>query len=91
MHVWGSNAKGQLGIGHYTNQHRPMRLENLPHIKELAVTGHQNLALSKDGDVYLWPSLKEGERVSLPQIIPFVKTKLTRVACGYNFAVLVTT
>lgn len=55
--AFGSNFKGQLGMGNYIDLHKPTRIESLPHnsIKEISACGDQNLACTKDGEVYIWP------------------------------------
>ncbi len=43
--------------------------------------------------MFIWPCVKDGRRVSTPEQILFnsPKIKIHQVACGFNFAVLVTT
>ena len=45
------------------------------------------------GEIYIWPCMKHGQKISVPQLIPFstTKVKIHKVACGYNFGVLLTT
>lgn len=93
--AFGSNAKGQLGMGNYEDLYMPTRVEALPEnsIKEIAACGDQNLACTLDGQVYIWPCVKEGQKISIPQSINFAseKIKISNVSCGYNFGILLST
>ena len=92
---FGSNSKGQLGMGHYEDQFIPTKIDNLPNnsVRDIATCGDQNLACTSQGAVYIWPCVKEGKRISVPQHINFAndKIKISSVTCGYNFGILLST
>ncbi|CAI2359384.1 unnamed protein product [Moneuplotes crassus] len=93
--AFGDNSKGQLGMGHYKEIHTPTRIQALPEnsVKEISTCGNQNLACTTSGKVYIWPCVKEGHKISIPQCIGLEspKTKICSVSCGYNFGVLLST
>lgn len=90
--AFGSNSKGQLGMCNYDDLYMPTRIDTLPlhSVKEVATCGDQNLSCTHDGEVYIWPCVKEGKRISIPQSINFGsdKIKISNVTCGYNFGIL---
>lgn len=94
VYSWGNNAKGQLGFGHYENEWKPSRITELPEgeIRQITACGNQNLATTTSGGIYIWPCMKDGKKISIPQSIPFntKKIKIEKVSCGYNFGVLLT-
>jgi len=55
--AFGSNSKGQLGMGNYKDLYMPTRVDSLPEnsIQEISTCGDQNLACTKDGEVFIWP------------------------------------
>lgn len=58
---WGSNERGQLGIGNTTNSLVPVQIKELKNIVSLAVGVHAVFALDKDGQVYCWGNNASGE------------------------------
>ena len=87
VYAWGSNCKGQLGLGYficiyiyiyirdYNDRHKPSIIEGLPshQVTSISTGGDINLAATGNGDLYIWPSEQaNGENVSIPQRIPFV-------------------
>src|SRR3990167_9364992 len=52
--VWscGSNESGQLGLGVFTNQHTPQKINNLPPIVSVSAGGHYSLFVDINGRVW---------------------------------------
>ena len=92
VYAFGNNQKGQLGMGNYEDLFMPARIDALPenNIKEIAAWGDQNLSWTFDGEVYIWPWVKDGQKISIPQSIIFGndKIKICNVSWGYNFGIL---
>jgi alpha-tubulin suppressor-like RCC1 family protein len=86
----GDNSKGQLGLGHYSEQKTPAFLD-LPPCKQVEAVGNQNMAVSCDGLLFIWPfETFHGEKRSYPvQMLP--EHLVAEVAVGFNFAVVLTT
>lgn len=88
--VWGSNDKGQLGVGHYEDIFQPQKIDffskNNVKIQHIAAGGNLNLASSESGEAYAWPFIHNGIKQCLPTKMPFSeKTSIQKVACGHNF------
>ena len=62
--AWGSNEKGQLGFGHYTDVHQPTRIEffSKQNIKvtSIAAGGNLSMAATDNGECFAWPFIKNG-------------------------------
>lgn len=54
VYSWGSNTAGQLGIGTTARQLKPVRVENLPVITQVATSQFHALALDENGKVWAW-------------------------------------
>ena len=52
--AWGKNDKGQLGIGSNADQTKPVKINGLSHITEVAVGDSHSVALDKDGNVWVF-------------------------------------
>lgn len=61
--VWsfGSNTRGQLGIGTTTSQTRPVRVSSLPAIAAISAGCDHSLALDTSGYVWAWGSNNIGQ------------------------------
>ena len=88
--VWGSNDKGQLGLGTYEDEFSPKRLDFFSkaglRVQMLAGGGEISLAACENGEAYAWPFQRGHTTYSLPVKMPFSdKVKIARVSCGNNF------
>lgn len=75
VHVWGSNTKGQLGNGNYEDSYQPQKLTNgIPcgEVKQIAVCGDINFAVTNEGSAYMWPTQDEFNITNrMPIKLPF--------------------
>ena len=79
--VWafGDNLKGQLGQGHYQEVTDVKSVEGIPKrkVKQAQAVGTQNLVLTTQGDVFMWPYENiHGDKNSRPMKLP-LKTQIT--------------
>ncbi|NPA91893.1 MAG: hypothetical protein GXO55_10700, partial [Chloroflexi bacterium] len=54
VRCWGHNNHGQLGIGSKEDQHRPVTVQRLSHIKDIGLGAQHACAVAEDGSVYCW-------------------------------------
>jgi len=59
--AWGSNDKGQLGIGSTINQNHPVQIETLDDIDAIAAGGQHSMALREDGTIWIWGLNNQGQ------------------------------
>jgi alpha-tubulin suppressor-like RCC1 family protein len=59
--TWGSNEKGQLGIGSTQNQNHPVLVEALSDIIAIAAGGQHSIALKDDGTIWIWGLNNQGQ------------------------------
>jgi len=59
--TWGSNDKGQLGIGSTQNKNHPVIIETLSDIVAIAAGGQHSLALDDDGAIWVWGLNNQGQ------------------------------
>lgn len=52
--AWGSNSYGQLGDGTRTDRSRPVQVQGLNGIRDVAAGATLSLALAEDGQVWAW-------------------------------------
>jgi alpha-tubulin suppressor-like RCC1 family protein len=88
--AWGSNEKGQLGLGHFDDVHMPTKIDFFTKVGQqvhsVSGGGDLNMASTHTGDSYVWPYTKQGKQYSVPVRMPFsAKVKIARVSCGHNF------
>jgi len=63
---WGGGENGTLGYGHAKlEQAVPRRILKLPSVKQVAVGRYHSLALTTEGEVFVWGSTKNG-KLGLP-------------------------
>ena len=76
LYMWGRNYCGSLGDGTGTNAGTPVqpKLEENVKVKQVALGGNGTIALSTDGQVYVWglysSDVPERQGVDLPYTIP---------------------
>lgn len=91
--VWGSNSKGQHGLGH-TNEVTNINVLDFDRsnpIVEIRAKGTQSLVIVESGAVYTWPYEKaNGEVIYSPVELSLPpKIQIVTASCGYNFTMLV--
>jgi alpha-tubulin suppressor-like RCC1 family protein len=104
IYVWGRNSHCELGLGHSRDiwipnevrdssgtkspQWIPTKLD-LPNIKKIISTSAQSMALSWDGEIYVWGiSLYEPSRTPQPYKLDLPKIK--KISCGNGILVAIT-
>ena len=92
LYNWGSNSKGQLGLGHTKDVSRINMLEftNNDPIVHIKAKGHNTLAITESGAAYYWPVEKSaGEIITRPlQLHIPSKVQIKQGSCGHNFTIL---
>lgn len=93
LYVWGSNRRGQLGLGHTRDVPRIQLVEftDIDPIVEIKAKGAQTIAISSGGQCFCWPiETTAGEKIYRPTELCFPKRILIATAsCGYNFSIFV--
>mmetsp|Transcript_25679 Transcript_25679/g.25241 ORF Transcript_25679/g.25241 Transcript_25679/m.25241 type:complete len:437 (+) Transcript_25679:694-2004(+) len=85
--AFGDNSKGQLGQGNYQEIHDVKGI-NLPPCRQVYTAGSQSMAVTDNGDLYLWPfETIHGERRSYPMKV-FNDVIVSEVSIGFNFAII---
>ena len=94
LFVWGSNRKGQLGLGHNDEINRVSNLTFTSNDRFTTVKakGHNNLVVTESGAAYYWPLFKlSGDVITRPVLMNLPsKIQVQSGSCGYNFAILLT-
>lgn len=52
--AWGTNGDGQLGIGNYDYQDKPVQVDARPIWRAVAAGSSSSAALTKDGQIHVW-------------------------------------
>ncbi len=66
LYCWGSNSKGQLGLGHINNSTKVVGNDLIPKdskIVEVKAKGHRSYVILDDGRVFTWPYEKSKSEV----------------------------
>lgn len=92
--AWGSNSKGQLGIGSYINQPSPVQVSSiLSNVVQVSAGWFHAVALTADGKVWTWGDNSSGAigngmtstiGVTIPFQVPGL-SNVTAVSGGDNF------
>jgi hypothetical protein len=62
VYAWGSNSRGELGIGSTVNQLLPVRIAGLPaDVVQVAARYSSSAAVTSSGEVWTWGDNMEGE------------------------------
>ena len=84
-YAWGLNHRGQLGLGDVNNRKSPEKITYLnPNIKKVKCGSHQNVALTKLGNLYSWGALKSHTYFSPREIHLENPIKFKSISCGAN-------
>lgn len=81
--AWGSNARGELGVGPGDYADVPQPINGLDRVITIAACGGTSVAVADDGSLYSWGNNSQGklghgsERdVSVPRRVPGVRVDL---------------
>lgn len=93
LYVWGSNLKGQHGLGHTNDvpQINVIDFDSSDPITDIRAKGARSLVITDSGAVYIWPYEKSnGEMMYSPVELTLPpKILIATAACGYDFTILV--
>ncbi|MGA4837444.1 RCC1 domain-containing protein [Streptomyces sp. G45] len=95
---WGHNASGQLGNSTHAAQKVPVKVPNLPPIKDVAAGGEHAVALDEHGQVWSWGDNsygqlgngRNGDNRSVPARVQGMPG-VTQVASGCDFSLALLT
>ncbi|KAM9854789.1 secretion-regulating guanine nucleotide exchange factor [Aulostomus maculatus] len=99
--VWGANSYGQLGQGHEEDQSVP-RLSNTAALQDRTVRtltggGGHSVLVTENGEVFVCGQNHRGQlglghtaNISTLQLCPGLNRRVTNVACGWDFTLLLT-
>ena len=59
--AWGSNSKGELGVGDKVERHAPVRVGTAADWKSIAAAGHVSFAINQAGELHAWGKNASGE------------------------------
>ncbi|XP_059191558.1 LOW QUALITY PROTEIN: secretion-regulating guanine nucleotide exchange factor [Centropristis striata] len=101
LHSWGANSYGQLGQGHVEDLSEP-RLSNTTALQNKAVRalcggGGHSVVITENGEVLVCGQNDRGQLglghkadMSTFQLCPSLTQRITKVACGWDFTLLLT-
>ncbi|XP_044050397.1 secretion-regulating guanine nucleotide exchange factor isoform X1 [Siniperca chuatsi] len=101
LHSWGANSYGQLGQGHVEDQSDP-RLSDTAALHNKAVRavsggGVHSVVITENGEVFVCGQNHRGQLglghnadISSLQLCPGLSQRVTKVACGWDFTLLLT-
>ncbi|KAM4573325.1 secretion-regulating guanine nucleotide exchange factor [Odontesthes bonariensis] len=102
LHSWGANSYGQLGQGHVEDQSVPRLCDSaaLQHNKAVRTVsggGGHSVVVTENGDVFVCGQNHRGQLglghnadILTLQICPISNQRVTNVACGWDFTLLLT-
>ncbi|XP_037624139.1 secretion-regulating guanine nucleotide exchange factor isoform X1 [Sebastes umbrosus] len=100
LHSWGANSSGQLGQGHEEDLKEPRRLSDTTALLNKAVRalsggGGHSVVLTENGEVFVCGRNDRGQLglghnadISTLQLCPSLTQRVTKVACGWDFTLL---
>ncbi len=93
--AWGSNARGQLGTGNFTNSDLPVAAGELLGVSAIAAGGYDSFALMNDATIEAWGDNQAGqlgsgtsERESTEPVTVAGVTGATALATGGGYALV---
>jgi predicted nucleic acid-binding protein len=89
VYVWGSNRKGQFGLGHPREVKSIVKLTSLgKNLKSVASKGKTNYVVTGDGNILKWPNQEEHCKY-VPMLMQMNEKwlKFQNVSCGYDYAI----
>nr|XP_020440966.1 secretion-regulating guanine nucleotide exchange factor isoform X3 [Monopterus albus] len=101
LHSWGANSYGQLGLGHVEDQSVPQlcdltALQNKA-VRTLSGGGGHSVVVTESGEVFVCGQNHRGQLglghnadILALQLCPSLNQKVTNVACGWDFTLLLT-
>ncbi|XP_053175684.1 secretion-regulating guanine nucleotide exchange factor [Scomber japonicus] len=101
LHAWGANSYGQLGQGHEEDQSVPRLSDTaaLPHrtVRYVGGGGGHSVVVTENKEVFVCGQNNKGQLglghtadLSTLQLCPGLKQRVTNVACGWDFTLLLT-
>lgn len=101
LHTWGANSYGQLGQGHVEDLSRPGQADAaaLQHraVRTVSGGGGHTVVITESGEVFVCGQNHRGQLglghnadISTLQLLPIVSQRVTQVACGWDFTLLLT-
>jgi alpha-tubulin suppressor-like RCC1 family protein len=93
--AWGTNYDGQLGNGSNVESQEAIKVEGISNIVEISAGITLSLARDRDGRVFAWGrnggAFGNGSDAdSLVPVLAFINPKLTAIAAGGGFSLLMT-
>ncbi|KAF7658618.1 hypothetical protein LDENG_00009940 [Lucifuga dentata] len=101
LHAWGANSYGQLGQGHVEDQSVPQTstvaaLQNRT-VRAVSGGGGHSVMLTENGEVFVCGQNHRGQLglghtadVLTLHLCPSLSQRVTDVACGWDFTLLLT-
>ncbi|CAJ1056532.1 secretion-regulating guanine nucleotide exchange factor [Xyrichtys novacula] len=101
LHTWGANSYGQLGQGHEEDQLHPGLSDTSPiqskALRSVSGGGGHTMVITEDAEVFVCGQNHKGqlglghnEDISSFQLCHRLGQRVTEVACGWDFTVLLT-
>ncbi|XP_041852553.1 secretion-regulating guanine nucleotide exchange factor [Melanotaenia boesemani] len=101
LHSWGANSYGQLGLGHVDDQLVPRLSDNAAlqtrPIRTVSGGGGHSVAITDSGEVFVCGQNNRGqlglghkEDILTFQLCSVLNQRVTNVACGWDFTLLLT-
>ncbi|XP_078113315.1 secretion-regulating guanine nucleotide exchange factor isoform X1 [Sander vitreus] len=99
LHSWGANSYGQLGQGHVEDLSEP-RLSDTTALQNMAIRallggGGHSVVITENGEVFVCGQNHRGQLglghnvdISTLQLCPSLTQRVTTVACGWDFTLL---
>ncbi|XP_070686835.1 secretion-regulating guanine nucleotide exchange factor [Pempheris klunzingeri] len=101
LHSWGANSYGQLGLGNVEDQSAPRLCDTaaLQHkaVRALGGGGGHSVVITENGEVFVCGQNHRGQLglghnadILTLQLCPSLSQRVTEVACGWDFTLLLT-
>ncbi|XP_047452014.1 secretion-regulating guanine nucleotide exchange factor isoform X2 [Mugil cephalus] len=101
LHSWGANSYGQLGQGHVEDQPGPRLSDSAAlqnrEVRTISGGGGHTVIITESGEVFACGQNNKGQLglghiadISTLQLCPISNQRVTNVACGWDFTLLLT-